>query len=359
MTKVSALLGSMLVAALLLLATPTSGTATPNCTAEQGQAFIDAGNYTKAVSEFTCVIDAQPTAVAGYRGRIEAELMLGRFSDAVRDYTRVFAVVEPVHPDARVTIYDGYAARLAVAPDNVPALTGASFARWSYFDYPQAINVLDTLLQVKPDDVYGTLFRGSSRLLKGVANKSRGVADLERALALAPDSPDVHYVVADAYTYGLPDPARAYAEATAAFDGGLDTPRVHAILGAALNSFGDTEAAALQVQQHLDLVTTDLVPAAPLAARNSVTLDLVPGRTYEIPLTVTAGETLSIATSSHNYWDTIALLLGRDGSPVLGSDDVNAYFAAFDYVAPQSGTYLLHVTFFESASTGELLVTRR
>ena len=44
---------------------------------------------------------------------------------------------------------------------------------------------------------------------------------------------------------------------------------------------------------------------------------------------------------------------------MLGSDDVNAYFAAFDYVAQETGTYRLRVTFFESASTGELLVTRR
>src|SRR4030095_7270866 len=55
------------------------------CTAGQGQLFIDAGQYKKAVQEFTCLIDAQPTEVEGYRGRIEAELLLGQYSNALAD----------------------------------------------------------------------------------------------------------------------------------------------------------------------------------------------------------------------------------------------------------------------------------
>lgn len=47
------------------------------CTAEQGQLYINEGSYNAAISEFTCVIEAQPTGVEGYRGRIEAELLLG------------------------------------------------------------------------------------------------------------------------------------------------------------------------------------------------------------------------------------------------------------------------------------------
>ena len=36
---------------------------------------------------------------------------------------------------------------------------------------------------------------------------------------------------------------------------------------------------------------------------------------------------------------------------MLGSDDVNAYFAAFDYVAQETGTYRLRVTFCESEAS--------
>src|SRR5262249_12862276 len=129
------------------------------CTVETGQLFINEGRYEHAIREFTCVIKAQPTDVEGYRGRIEAELLLGRYSDAVRDYARVTALVEPAHPDAEDTIIAGYAARLAITPEDIPALTGASFARWWFSDYATAIHLLNRLLGVQPNDVYGNLFR--------------------------------------------------------------------------------------------------------------------------------------------------------------------------------------------------------
>ena len=328
---------------------------TPTCSVEQGQLFIDQGRYKDAVKEFTCVIDAEPTGVEGYRGRIEAQLLLGRYSDAVRDCTRMTAFVLPVHPDAETTILAGYDDRLAAAPSDIPALTGASFARWWFFDYAQAIHVINQLLALRPSDVYGNLFRGSSRLLRG-ATPDKGQQDLEFAIALAPDSADVRYIVADAYTYGMPDPVRAFAEASLALQWGLDTPRVHAILATSYNAFGDLASAAAHIKRHLDLVTTALVAAGPIAPGASLSLPLVPGRTYEVAVPVAAGETISIATSSKDFWDTILVLIAPDGTPVLGSDDANAYFAAFEWTAPQTGTYRLRVSSFEAVNTGDLLV---
>jgi hypothetical protein len=116
------------------------------CTSTQGQLLIDQGDYEEAILVFTCLIEAQPTDVEGYRGRIEAEVLLGRYSDAVRDYQRVIAFVLPVHPDAQDTIMAGYEARMAVSPDDFPALTGASFAHWWFFHYASAIHVINHLL---------------------------------------------------------------------------------------------------------------------------------------------------------------------------------------------------------------------
>jgi len=61
------------------------------CTPAQGQLLIEQGQYADAIVVFTCLIDAQPTEVEGYRGRIEAEVLLGRYSDGVRDYQCVMA----------------------------------------------------------------------------------------------------------------------------------------------------------------------------------------------------------------------------------------------------------------------------
>lgn len=330
------------------------------CTAEQGQQLIDAGQYKQAMQKFTCVIGLAPTAVEGYRGRIEAQLMLGRFSDALRDYTRVTAFVLPVHPDAQQVILAGYQARLGVTPSDIPALTGLSFAYWYFFNYPAAMHVLDDLVAVQPDDLYGNLFRGSSRVLMG-AKRAAGAADLERAIALAPSSPDVRFIVADAYTYGsLPDAQRAFDEATLALTGGLDTPRIRAILAGSYLAFGNQAAAAAEIDVHIDLVTTELVVTSPLPAGGSTNLALIPGRTYEIPIAAAAGEAVSVTTSSTDFDDTILVLLAPDGTPVVGSDDYKGYFAGLgEWVAPAAGTYKLRVTSFESVSTGALGVARK
>ena len=344
------------VAAVVPAARATAAT----CTAQQGQAFIDQGRYDRAIREFSCIIDADPAGVEGYRGRIEAELLSGQFSNAVRDYARTTAFVLPVHPDAEDTIVAGYSARLAASPNSLTALTGLSFARWWFFEYGPAIQLTDQIIVLQPDNVYGNLFNGSSRLLKGVTS-SRGVAALERALVLAPQSPDVHYIVADAYTYGLSDPQRAFNEATLALNGGLDTPRVHAILAASYLAFGNLSAAASEIKRHLDLVTTELVPTSPLAAGITFTLDLVPGRTFEIPLAAIAGQPLSIITESptKEISDTILVVLAPDGTPVVGSDDFKKYFAGFVWTAQETGVYRLRVTSFESVNTGALSVTRK
>jgi tetratricopeptide (TPR) repeat protein len=327
------------------------------CSAENGQFFINEGRYERAVREFTCVINAQPTEVEGYRGRSEAALLLGRYSDAYRDYASVTALVTPAHPDAEDIILTGYAARLAVTPEDVPALTGASFARWVFFDYPGAIHLLNRLLDVRPDDVYGNLFRGSSRILQG-AMRAEGAVDIERAITLAPQSADVRFIVADAYTYGQPDPERAFAEATLALEWRLDTPRVHAILAGAYLAFGDDLAAATSIQRHIELVTTELLTTAPIAPGDAPALDLAPGRTYEIPVTAIAGETISILTSSRDFDDTILVLLAPDGSPVVGNDDYKKYFAGLRWAAVATGTYRLRVTSFEGISAGVLVVKR-
>jgi tetratricopeptide (TPR) repeat protein len=356
LTMMFALGGGAVVSAKVSEAEP-GDSAAERCSAETGQLFINEGRYEHAIREFTCVINAQPTGVEGYRGRSEAALLLGRYSDAYRDYARVTALAPSAHPDYEDTILAGYDARLAVTPEDIPALTGASFARWVFFDYLSAIRLLNRLLEVRPDDVYGALFRGSSRLLQG-AMRAAGAADLERAIALAPQSADVRFIVADAYTYGQPDPERAFAEAALALEWGLDTPRVHAILAGAYLEFGDMPAAVTHIQRHIELVTTEFLAAPPIAAGALLTLDLAPGRTYEIPVSATAGETISIMTSSRDFTDTILVLLAPDGSPVIGSDDYKKYFAGFEWVAVATGTYRLRVTSFESVSAGALVVAR-
>jgi tetratricopeptide (TPR) repeat protein len=240
------------------------------CSPEQGQIYINEGRYRDAIREFSCLVEAQPTQVEGYRGLIEAELLLGRYSDAVRDYARVTAFVLPVHPDAEARIAAGYAARLAAAPNDIPALTGASFARWWFFDYPAAIHLLNDLLALRPIDVYGNLFRGSSRLLKGTA-RAEGMADLDLAIGFAPESPDVRFIVADAYTS-----ARWLTRSGRSRQRRLPWQEVlirHAFMPflPAHILLGNQSAAAAEIRTHMELVTTELVQASVLSVGDTDT----------------------------------------------------------------------------------------
>lgn len=294
-----------------------------------------------------------------YVGSAEADLMAGRFANAFATYQRgIVAYVVPVQPDAAATIDSFYAERLARDGNSLRALTGASFARWVFSDYPGAIELLDVLLTILPDDVYGMLFRGSSRALLGT-DLAAGLQDLDRAIQLDPDSPDVRFVIADAYTYGAgPDPKRAFTEATRAHEGGLDVPRVHAIIGAAQLAFGDHAAAGAHIARHLELVTIELRTTGPLEPGASLALDLAPGRVYDVPIPAAAGAAISVSTSSSDVSDSIAVLFDSEGRPVTGGDDEVGSFASIVRTATATGVSRLRVASFEAVETGSLLVTR-
>lgn len=296
------------------------------------------------------------TDLEAYVRRAETELITGRFAEAFATYQRgIVALIAPVLPGVAMRIDAMYADRLGREGNSLAALSGASFARWVFSDYAGAIELLDVLLTIEPDDVYGTLFRGSSRVLNG-ADVAAGLCDLERAIELEPSSPDVRYVIADAFTYGArPDPQRALAEANRALDGGLDTPRVHAIVAAMHLAFGDHAIAGAHFARHLDLVTTELRTTEPLESGASLAVDVVPGRVWEVPLPATAGGAISVATTGT---DSIAVLLAPDGTAVTGGDDEAGSFAAVSWNAASSGTYRLRVASFEAVETGTLEVTR-
>jgi hypothetical protein len=169
----------------------------------------------------------------------------------------------------------------------------------------------------------------------------------------------VRFIVADAYTYGQVDVTRALAEAHLALAWGLDIPRVRAILGVNYLRQGNLAAGAAEFLAHFEQVTADLRVAPALGAGQSLTLVLAPGRTWEIPVTVGAGETLSVGTASRDFYDTVLVLLAPDGTPVAAADDTVKYFAGLDWVAPAAGTYRLRVTSFEAIDTGALQVARK
>ena len=114
--------------------------------------------------------------------------------------------------------------------------------------------------------------------------RAEGAAYLDRAIALAPESPGVRFIVADACTYGnVPDPQRAFAEASFELAGDLNTPRVHAIFASAYFALSNQLAAAAEFRTHIELVTPQLVQAAPFTAGATLTLPRCSGGAAKFP----------------------------------------------------------------------------
>jgi hypothetical protein len=89
----------------------------------------------------------------------------------------------------------------------IPALAG-----WCFLDYPAAIHLLNDPLAVSPNNGCGNPFRRSESSAQGYIPYRRA-EDFDPAIALAPESPGVRVIVADAYTYGnVPGPQPAFAE---------------------------------------------------------------------------------------------------------------------------------------------------
>ncbi len=303
-----------------------------------------------------CLFGGMSLGLEVYRDRAEANLLAGAYSNALADYTRILALEVPVTPDSFDQILAIYNARLAANPDDLAALTGYSFAQWWIGDYPAAVTALDHLLELTPDNVYAILFRGSSRLFDGDMG---GEDDLARALELAPDSADAHFIVADAYVYAYWNPDRAFDEATTAKEMGLDTPRVNAILATVAFDRGDEALATQLFAEHIAGATSEYVETEPLAAGASLTLDFVPGRSYVIPVEAAAGETLTLlAASEADGVDTMAVLLGPDGALVTSNDDHTDLNAGIIRQVEAAGTYTLLLGSFEGAATGEVVLSR-
>lgn len=99
-------------------------------------------------------------------------------------------------PDASGEVA-GADAALAEAPDDVELLLAAARARWTSWQYQQAIDMYDRVIELAPDDWRPYTFRGIRQV--SVREFDGAVRDLERALELAPLNYDVAYYLGFAY----------------------------------------------------------------------------------------------------------------------------------------------------------------
>ncbi len=158
---------ALFLALALLLGTPTAGAAANkaallNDLARQAEAATRAGDYARAETLWTQILDAFPDNAAAWSNRGNARASQGRLLEALDDYTQA-ATLAPSAPDP-------YLNRGSVLE---------ALGRWE-----EAIDDYNRVLAIDPNDAAGYNNRGSAE--SGLGEWEKALADFQRATLLDP-----------------------------------------------------------------------------------------------------------------------------------------------------------------------------
>lgn len=124
---------------------------------------------------------------------------------------------------------------------------------------------------------------------------------------------------------------------------------------------GLAEQAGADFWQYIQLIQTERITAE-LPSDNIVSLELSFGRVYAIPIRGEAGQLLTIGTDNvrtTDVVDSLLVLLGTDGTALVGNDDggreLNAHIS--DFVLPTTGDYTIVVSHAGGNSDGMISVS--
>lgn len=249
------IVGSVVLAMLASLVVPLSAQAVCDPAIDnlaKAEVARDAGNYTAALGAYDCALEADPENASILFERGLTSLLLPSF-----DYGALVDVSTAV--DADPTLFDAALADSATQvednADDVPTLIRRGYLLWRNIEDEAALEVFETILDIEPDNVFATLFRGSSNQYLG--NTEDAAADFERVTnELAPDNLSVVQFIAETYS-GTDDYERTlqYYDLALALD-----PRnagYYVARAWAYNSLGDSSGAEADYLKALSLRPTD------------------------------------------------------------------------------------------------------
>lgn len=141
----------------------------------QGEAFLDAKDYDRAIALFDLALEADPLQASALLGRGNAWRAKGNTSRALADYN----------------------AALNVRPQYAAALVGRGLIWHERNNYDRAIADFDAAIQSDPDDAWAFNSRGNSWYRKN--RLDRAMADYDEAIRLSPDYAQAYFDRANAW----------------------------------------------------------------------------------------------------------------------------------------------------------------
>jgi tetratricopeptide (TPR) repeat protein len=320
-----------------------------------GQAAFAQGNYVQAVADYTCAVEVDPLNYQAYFGRGQASLFLGQVTE---DFYRVRLNAPNATRLFRAAVEE-YTAQIESNPADMIAYQLRAFTYWFTSQDEMALADYEQLLSLDPQNALFYALRGSSNL--HIGNAENAAEDFDRALALDSDNAHIHRIIGASYAQtGETELALGYLNQ--AVELAPDDAFTYMFRAFVHEIHEDFDVSARDYARFIDLRARERTVEKTLQPDSEIVLPMTSGRVYEMPIEAKAGEVLTIwATSPRFDVDTLILLLGPDGEPLIGSGDILLFESTNSliegFAVPANGTYTLLVTHSGGGSEGEVEIS--
>ena len=332
----------------------------------RGYLYWYTGQNQNALADFDAILREDDGNVFGYIFRGAANLYLGNEAKATADFDNaVELAAEPAGVHAQVgAMYantgdperglEYYNQAIELAPETAHFYSYRAYTYDRLGDTEAAIADYTSAIELDPENEGYYLSRAFE--YETLGDYAAAAADYASALEINPENANTYQL----YGWALIEQAE-YDQAIVQFDAALAlAPEDRwSFLGRATAQaeLGDNAPSARDFESYIELTQAYLTDADPMKPGNSQTLEMSEGQVYAVPLNADAGTTLEIQATAQGFdLDPLILLVGIDGVPLAGSDDIASgnLNAAISVVVPESGRYTLLVTHAGGGSYGTL-----
>jgi tetratricopeptide (TPR) repeat protein len=344
---------------------------------DRGISYVNLGEYEEAIDNFDTAIDLDSENAMAYGDRGWAYANLNEYDAAIADFVRTLDI-NPDYENVTLTIHEGRirlgdyksivddlrAAEAALQndSDNSKLYRRRGIVRMRLAEFEDALSDFSRAIELNPEDAESYVRRGEVQAFFQ-RDLEAGLADLNQALTIDPNYTSAylsrgnvngqleHYEAAvDDYTHYLelkPDQSWVYlSRGSAYYRNGDDANAAKDFL-----AFSMREGTRSNDEGNL---TVGVVS----------TVTMSDNRVFRFTLAAKAGQIfkLSAATSANTNFivDSLLILLGPDGTPLIANDDrvaeVDATAVIKNFEIPEDGTYTLIVTHAGGYREGEVKV---
>lgn len=355
----------------------------PAIYAYRGWANRQLQRFDDAVVDFKAALKLLPDNMFALAGRAEAYANLHQYRAAIADFNHMIEISptvadNTVHIGNRWVVIRNYAGLVAdietaglalqLNPDDTNAYVDRAEARIGLGEYDAAMDDLNQAINLDARDARAYSVRGGLWAREGTFVAA--IADFDRAIDLDPDNPDYYrlrasaYMQTNKYDLALQDYDLAIKIRPEPVPGDyLSRGITYSLSGDPANAAADFMTWADGVQKESDGNQVEPKGGTQLERGEPAQILMGNGYVFRFQFDAQSGEHLTlsaVATQPNVVIDTLIIVLGPDGTPLYGQDDVamnqDPRAIIDNFEVPEDGEYTLVVTHAGGPRVGEVTV---